>query len=66
MIHSVRSFIGVYTVRIGFAILPADVREIVRGIFLYHVPGALTENEKAEIELAASHIREADAASKAA
>ncbi len=47
-----RSFIGSLLIRAGMAIVPADVRAMLRGILLYHVPGMLTEQEKADIRAA--------------
>lgn len=49
-----RHFIGTLLIRAGFAIIPKETRYLVRGILLYHVPGALTETEKAEIRAAKS------------
>lgn len=39
-------------IKAGVALLPHDVRDMVRGIVMYHVPGALTEDEKATIRAA--------------
>lgn len=47
-----RVFIGCLLIRLGMAIIPSGVRDMVRGIIMYHVPGALTEEEKAEIRAA--------------
>lgn len=47
-----RVLIGSLLIRAGMAIIPRDTRELVRGIMLYHVPGALTEAEKAEVRAA--------------
>lgn len=47
-----RMFLGKALIKIGVAILPCDVRKMVRDILLYHVPGALTETEKAEVRAA--------------
>jgi hypothetical protein len=36
-------------IHIAMAILPSNTRRLVRNILLYHVPGALTEDEKREV-----------------
>lgn len=48
----IRTFIGKILIKAGMAILPADVRRLVRNVIMYHVPGALSENEKAEVRAA--------------
>lgn len=47
-----RTFIGATFIKIGMAILPADVRKLTRDILMYHVPGGLTPAEKAEVRSA--------------
>jgi len=47
-----RTIIGTLLIKIGVQILPKEVRNLVRGILLYHVPGALTEAEKADVRAA--------------
>ena len=47
-----RMWLGTTLIKLGFAIIPADVREMARGIMMYHVPGALSEEQKAEIRAA--------------
>jgi hypothetical protein len=44
-----RVFISRVLITAGIMILPSEVRKLVRGVLLYHVPGALTESEKAEV-----------------
>ena len=44
--------IGTFLIRIGVKILPKDVHDMVRGMLLYHVPGALTEFEKGDVRAA--------------
>lgn len=39
-------------IKVGMAVLPPEVRKLVRGVLMYHVPGAMTEAEKAEIRAA--------------
>jgi hypothetical protein len=51
---SMRDFIGTLLIKAGMAVLPAETKELVRGILLYHVPGMLSENEKADIRAAKS------------
>lgn len=36
----------------GILVLPRSVRKMVRDILLYHVPGALTDAEKADVRAA--------------
>lgn len=55
----IRVFIGAALIRAGMAIIPKDTRDLVRGILLYHVPGALTEAEKAEIRTAKAEWQQA-------
>lgn len=38
----------------GMMLLPADVRKLVRGMMLFHVPGALTDAERTEVVSARS------------
>ena len=38
----------------GMWLLPADVRKLVRGMMMFHVPGALTDEEKDEVIAAKS------------
>lgn len=52
-----RVFIGSLLIRAGFAIIPRDVRLLVRNIIMYHVPGALTEAEKADVRAAKADWR---------
>lgn len=47
-----RVFIATLLIKAGFALLPVDLRKLVRALLLYHVPGALTEDEKAEVRKA--------------
>jgi hypothetical protein len=47
-----RLFIGALLVRLGMRIIPRDAKEMARKIMLYHVPGVLTEDEKAEVRAA--------------
>lgn len=49
---AMRMLIGTLLIRAGFATIPKDVRHMVRSILMYHVPGALTEDEKSEIRAA--------------
>jgi hypothetical protein len=44
-----RVFIARVFITLGMMLLPADVRKMVRGLMLFHVPGALTEHEKADV-----------------
>lgn len=44
-------------IRTGVALLSPEVRKLVRGVLMYHVPGGLTEDEKAEVRTAV-HARE--------
>lgn len=48
----VRVFLGTLLIKSGMAIIPRDVRDLVRGVLMYHVPGALTESEKARVRAA--------------
>lgn len=45
----IRTFIGSSLIKLGMSILPSDVRKLVRNIVMFHVPGALTDSEKAEV-----------------
>lgn len=47
-----RVLLGGLLIKLGMAILPDEVRHLVRGVIMYHVPGALTESEKAEVRAA--------------
>jgi len=49
---SVRAKIGCLLIAWGMRIMPDNVRHMVRGILMYHVPGALTEDEKREVRAA--------------
>lgn len=51
-INAARAYIARIFITIGIMILPADVRSMMRGILLYHVPGVLSEAEKAEVRAA--------------
>ena len=53
MITDVRCYIGKRLISLGVAILPSEVRRLVRGILMYHVPNALSESEKAYVREAA-------------
>lgn len=52
-----RLWIGKLLLKAGMAVIPADVREMVIKIVMYHVPGALTEDEKAEVRAAKAAAR---------
>lgn len=52
MIADLRVFLGSLLIRTGMAIVPAEARDLARGMIMYHVPGALTEAEKAKIRSA--------------
>lgn len=47
-----RHWLGVAFIKIGFALVGKDTRRMFRNIVMYHVPGALTEDEKAEVRAA--------------
>lgn len=47
-----RLLIGCWLMRLGMAVVPTGTREMARNIMLYHVPGMLTENEKAQVRAA--------------
>ena len=47
-----RLWVGCMLLKLGMAILPTDSREMAKKIMLYHVPGALSETEKAEVRTA--------------
>lgn len=51
-----RVWLGIAFMKIGMAILPARVRRLTANMIMYHVPGALTEPEKAEIEFVAQLV----------
>jgi hypothetical protein len=44
--------IGSLLIKLGMAIVPAETRDLVRKMLLYHVPGALTEEAKFEVRYA--------------
>lgn len=44
-----RFWIGRRLVMLGMAILPSDVRSMMIKMIMYHVPGGLTEAERAEV-----------------
>jgi hypothetical protein len=52
-----RFLIGKMLIKAGIAVLPCGVRETVRGLLLYHVPGALTEAEKEKVRAVAAAAR---------
>ncbi len=41
-------------ISLGMWLLPSDVRKLVRGMMMFHVPGALTDEEKDEVIAAKS------------
>lgn len=47
-----RDMLGALFIKLGMAIIRPDTRDMVRAIILYHVPGGLTEAEKAKVEAA--------------
>lgn len=47
-----RTLLGGLLIKAGMAILPKDVRKMVRDILLYHVPGGITGKEKADVAAA--------------
>jgi hypothetical protein len=49
---SLRAKMGCLLIAWGIWIIPGNVRHMVRGILMYHVPGALTEDEKREVRAA--------------
>ena len=49
MLDDLRNALGCLLLRIGMAIVPKEARDFARGVIMYHVPGALTEAEKADI-----------------
>jgi hypothetical protein len=51
-LDEVRVQLGSWLIRLGMAIVPSDVRDMARGMMLYHVPGVLSESRKSEIRLA--------------
>jgi hypothetical protein len=57
LIHDIRAAVGVALIKTGVRILPDRVRKTVRGMLLYHVPGALSEDEKRDIREAAAEMR---------
>ncbi len=52
-----RVFVARGFISFGMWLLPADVRKLMRGMMLFHVPGALTEDEKHEVIVAKSAWR---------
>lgn len=44
-----RLWIAKWLLRGGMALLPKGVRDMTRDLLVYHVPGALSEERKAEI-----------------
>lgn len=52
MLSGPRTFIGCLLIKAGMAMVPPDVRKFVCGVIMYHVPGAMTEDEKAEVRAA--------------
>jgi hypothetical protein len=44
-----RVFIGSILIRLGMWVLPVNVRQQVRSILLFHVPGALSDQEKSDL-----------------
>lgn len=53
-----RHWIGIQFVKLGMAIIPADTRRLVVNMIMYHVPGGLSADEKAEVEVMAAGYRE--------
>lgn len=47
-----RYVVGKFLILAGIRILPNGVRDMVRKMLLYNVPGALTEAERAEVRKA--------------
>lgn len=47
-----RVLLGSLLIRAGMAILPKEVRRLVCNVLLYHVPGGISEAEKAEVRRA--------------
>lgn len=52
-----RVWIGTMLIKAGMAIIPRDVRDLVRGLLAYHIPGALTEDEKEQVRVAKTEAR---------
>jgi hypothetical protein len=46
MIDRFRTWLGATLITCGVAVIPSQVRKLVRDILMFHVPGALTEVEK--------------------
>ena len=44
-----RVLIGSLLIKAGMAIIPSETRRIVRNLLMFHVPGALSEEEKREV-----------------
>lgn len=59
MAATMRTFVGTMLIKAGMAILPPEVRKMVRKVLMYHVPGALSEDEKREIRIAKSRYENA-------
>lgn len=47
-----RHWLGIAFIKMGFALMGEDTRKMFRNIVMYHVPGALTEDEKADVRAA--------------
>jgi hypothetical protein len=47
---SFRIWLGCTLITRGMSILPSAVRKRVRDVLMYHVPGALTDDEKRSVE----------------
>lgn len=44
-----RIFIGCLFIKAGMAIIPKGVHHMIRGLLMYHVPNALSEDEKSAV-----------------
>jgi hypothetical protein len=53
----IRTYIGSLLIKAGMAVTPKDVRDLVRNTLLYHVPDALTSEEKSEVEAFAKYMK---------
>lgn len=49
MLGNARVLIGCGLIKLGMAILPAQTRKMFRNVIMFHVPGALTEEEKDDV-----------------
>ena len=49
---NVRHLIAMLFIKTGMAILPPATRKMVRDLLMYNVPGALTEQERADVRRA--------------